>query len=363
MSLKRTVKKFLLLLAILFSGIQFATASCWLDTSAGYVTSMVDIKLPLDGTISMTESLPVGSLLYLGKATSGGMKVGVECDSAGQFYEKASLMPSPVEDSSSWTPPRGKLYKTSVSGVGIWFWSTIEHGAPMQPVDGCDGKRCSSDHLLMNYALVKTGVITPGVINSSLLPVYTRIMGQNGNFITVFKFTFSGNLVVTVPTCTTPDVQVEMGSWPVNKFTRINAVTNWKDASIKMTNCQRFYGYYKLRQFTEQGSIVEDRTVNSNFWSLRLSPQNGVIDSSSGVMAIDNTFQNAANGIGIQLSYGSINSAGSDLVNFTARKEGILPSNGQETIIIPLSARYIQTEDYVKPGKANGKLVFTISYK
>ncbi len=39
-----------------------------------------------------------------------------------------------------------------------------------------------------------------------------------------------------------------------------------------------------------------------------------------------------------------------------------LPKDGSPTIRVPLAVRYIQTASAPTPGKANGKVVFTINY-
>ncbi|XQN40152.1 type 1 fimbrial protein, partial [Serratia fonticola] len=50
------------------------------------------------------------------------------------------------------------------------------------------------------------------------------------------------------------------------------------------------------------------------------------------------------------------------LFNFSAEQSVTLPKDGSSTIRIPLAARYIKTSAVLTPGKANGKVVFTINY-
>lgn len=99
-----------------------------------------------------------------------------------------------------------------------------------------------------------------------------------------------------------------------------------------------------------------------NTWSITLSPVSSVLDSASGIMSVDNSDTSAAKGIGIQLSSGDTTSADSHIIDFGTALTGTFNSDGSSSVIIPLSARYIQTEDSVTTGMANGKLVYTVSY-
>ncbi|HBR6860763.1 TPA: type 1 fimbrial protein [Klebsiella aerogenes] len=362
MFLKRTVKNFLLLLAIIFPGIHFASAACWFVTGSGNIGQAINLTIPLSGTISIPEDTPVGSLIYTGYvAGSQNQEVHVSCDKTAQFYNQLVLNPLPALD-GGWTPPAGqRVYKTSLQGVGLHLYVASGQLNPNSVCTNTYGCKFSPLGIWM-YRLVKTGPISPGVINGSSLPQVTLNFGQSGSMVKIITLTPSGNVTITTPTCTTPDVAVEMGSWDIKKFTGKNATTDWRDASIRMTNCQRFYGGLKTTEHNLTGQITSNSQL-SNFWTLRLTPQNETINSSTGIMSIDSTPVNSANGLGIQLSYGTTASAGTDLVNFGLTKTAAIPTTGSTTITIPMAARYIQTENTVKPGKANGKVTFTITYK
>ncbi|WPS11049.1 fimbrial protein (plasmid) [Klebsiella aerogenes] len=362
MFLKRIVKKILLLLAIIIPGIQFASAACWLEAGSGNIGQTINLTLPLSGTISIPESTPVGSAIYRGFVTdSRDQKVSVVCDKSAQFYDQTILNPQPAL-AEGWTPPAGeRVYKTSLQGVGLHLFTP---SGQMNPNSACVNSIGCYYHPLSvwAYRLVKTGPISPGVINGSSLPQLTQNFGQSGSMVKIITLTPSGNVTITTPTCVTPDVTVDMGSWDIKKFTGKNSTTDWRDASIQMINCQRFYGSNKYTSYNLAGQVTSV-TQSSNYWTLQLTPQNGIINSSTGIMSIDSTPVNSANGLGIQLSYGTTASAGTDLVNFGLTKTSEIPTTGSTTITIPMAARYIQTENTVKPGKANGKITFTITYK
>ncbi|WP_419236366.1 fimbrial protein [Serratia fonticola] len=94
---------------------------------------------------------------------------------------------------------------------------------------------------------------------------------------------------------------------------------------------------------------------------MRLTPTTSVIDAANGIMAIDSSVSGAAAGVGIQIGWGN-SSQTPTLFNFAGEQTLTLPKDGSPTIRVPLAARYIQTATSVSPGKANGKVVFTINY-
>ena len=113
--------------------------------------------------------------------------------------------------------------------------------------------------------------------------------------------------------------------------------------------------------WSDNGSSFSS-TMQWNTWSITLSPVSSVLDSASGIMAVDTSVPSAATGIGIQVSSGDTTSADSHIIDFGNTLTGTFNSDGSSSVTIPLSARYIQTEDSVSAGTANGKLVYTVSY-
>lgn len=361
MLLKRMMRKILLTLMIMTAGFQTTYAACTFSTTAGYIQQTVNVNVPLSGTFSVPEGAPVGTIIASGDVTDTANRfVEIKCNKTDQFYNRFNLsfVPAP---SDGWSPPAGqRVYKTSVQGVGLHFYFI---SGQMSADTTCSNTTSCKSYPLgsWSYRLVKTGPVASGVISGSSLPQISRYRGQSDSMVNLLNISFSGSATITVPTCTTPEVTVDMGTWDINKFTGKDSVTGWRDATIKMVNCQRFYGN-GYAKFNLSGQVTSDFRQN-NTWTLKLTPQNGTINSSTGIMSIDTTQIKAASGLGIQLSYGTTSSAGTELVNFASTKTASIPTTGVSTITIPLAARYIQTENTVKPGKANGKATFTITYK
>jgi len=153
---------------------------------------------------------------------------------------------------------------------------------------------------------------------------------------------------------------VAMGDYDVNVFTAKGTATDWKDASIRLSGCGQFYGSTSSAIATFDGTTTTTTgALANNSWSLTLSPYSPIIDAAKGIMDIDD-YALRATGVGIQLS---TTESTSGLVNLAAPVTGMLPNDGSSNITIPLYARYIQTENSVKAGRANAKLMYTITYQ
>ena len=157
-----------------------------------------------------------------------------------------------------------------------------------------------------------------------------------------------------------------LGSYDKNTFFRgISSTTPWIDASINLTNCPIFYGFYNSTNTTllmdYKTGMGSTSTSLNNSIGVRLTPATNVIDAVNGIMGIDSSVSGAASGVGIQIGWGSSGQTPMPF-NFAAEQTVTLPKDGSSTIRVPLAARYIQTEASTTPGKANGKVVFLINY-
>ncbi|HBR6860812.1 TPA: type 1 fimbrial protein, partial [Klebsiella aerogenes] len=260
-----------------------------------------------------------------------------------------------------------KYYKTNVDGVGFHFeQENAKSPDNLYPVANCltaDKSICTDQSI--TFKLLKYGDIKPGVLNGSSIPVIKTYLGQSDSMVQLSQITFSGSIAFTLPTCKTPDVFVEMDSHPSSEFTGKGTTTPWKKANIILSDCGIFYGYKTSVVYGNDLSISSGHpynTIQNNNLNLTLTPMNGVLDRSKGIMAIS-PVTGSAKGIGIQLGYGDVTSADTDLVDFSTIRTHVMPKDGTKTMSIPLSARYIQTEDKVIGGRADGKLIFTITYK
>lgn len=155
-----------------------------------------------------------------------------------------------------------------------------------------------------------------------------------------------------------------MGSYEIPKiFTKVGSYTDWKDASIILTDCPRFYGTLNdgRNTFNSDDGTSGKGTLTSNILNLTLTPNTSVIDSTTGILSVK-TGTGAATGVGIQLAYGSETDTAPDLVDFSLSNNYTMPDDTLTNRTFPLIARYIQTESEVTAGRADATVTFTINY-
>jgi type 1 fimbria pilin len=271
----------------------------------------------------------------------------------------------------------GPVYPTNVSGVGVLFFMNNVIFSSGYPLAGNFSLASAGDSGLYNYkfdlVLIKTGPIASGtVVNGSALPnVSLRIPAQSGYSglpIRPLVATFSGSAQFITATCTTPDVNVNMGTYDImSNFTKTGSAGAWVDASIVMNNCPTFQGYHGDRgtsQATTDSSTSTGSVRNNNLFTVSLTPANSV---SGNVIAIDQG-GDAATGIGLQIGYTANDvtanpTSPQSLWTAGATWSVTAPTDGRTTIKIPLAARYYQNAQKVTAGSANAKVIFNIQYK
>lgn len=387
-----------LLGGILLSAISsnsWAVANCSFPAGSTQ-TETVPLTPPV---ISAGADIPVGTVLYQGTWLMKNTLM--ECqwtqaDVGKSFWFSSSTLitNAPLPLSGLMTGPfAGAVYQTNIPGIGVVI-SRASGGDPVtvnrRPVitDTENPMRQVSNELggALNFggstryiSLIKTGTITPGsfTISGANFPSIRTMIEPAANShpgsvavtglpFTFYNINFQGTLTVSTQTCTTPDVSVTLGSFDIREyFTRIDATTPWVDASINLTNCPTFYGFYNATNTTSlmdynTGKATVSTPLNNSI-GVRLAPTTSVIDAAKGVMAIDSTIPGAASGVGIQIGWGD-SSQVPTLFNLSAEQTVTLPKDGSPTIRVPLAARYIQTAATPTPGHANGKLVFTVNY-
>lgn len=337
--------------------------------------------------ISAGADIPVGTIIFQG-SWNGSQTPLIECVHDGiptRYTTMFNMIEAPLPLSGLNTGPfAGTVYQTNIPGIGVAISRSLEGpgtklGAPIYRPQGdllmTLGGTIDYGKATRYITLIKTGPLTPGSysLSASGLPTVGDDMVNSltdrpiqGLPIKLSRASFQGNLTISTQTCSTPDVSVELGPYNIYKhFKGRSSTTPWIDASIVLTNCPTFHGFYNqtnttlMMDFnTNEGSVSS--SINNSI-GLRLTPTGEVIDAANGIMAIDSTVPEAASGVGIQIGWGSSSQAPVPF-NFTAEKSMALPKDGSTTIRIPLSARYIQTADNPTPGKANGKAVFLINY-
>jgi type 1 fimbria pilin len=341
------------------------------------------------GTLSVGPDIPLGSIIYRGNIGSGVNEISgyIRCKSTpgpnvpGEAFLyttsfNISNAPHPLSAWSS-TPYAGKVYETGIPGVGIAmvfgnnaFTSISPYQFNESATIFANGNDVRIGVATFNFMLIKIGVIPAGSFNVSAAQFPTIFISRFGdasgnvvpfNFPVVY-YNFSGVLRFTQPTCVTPDVDVELGRHEVAAFTAAGSTTPWQNFTIQLTNCPVFSGYYNNSSFPTlfhpSGSTSIPATVSNNF-ELKLTPTSSIINDTNGIMSVTPA-ANAATGVGIQIAYG--NAGSPELFRFSAGKTFKLAKDGATTLTVPMMARYIKTGSTVNPGRADGKVTFTISY-
>ncbi|MGK4444941.1 fimbrial protein [Yersinia enterocolitica] len=344
-------------------------------------------SIPLNPpVISAGVDIPNGTIIFQGNWI-GSQTPLIECifDGIPNAHSTAfSISQAPLPLSSLNTGPfAGAVYQTNIPGVGVAVSRSINGpgaklGVPVRRDDELimtAGGTIDYQPATRYVTLIKTGELTPGSysISGAGFPSVRDDMVNSltdrpikGLPIELSQATFQGNMTVSTQTCTTPHVSVNLGSYEISKHFRVgNTTTPWVDASILLTNCPTFPGFYNQSNTTlmmdfNTGTGIVSTSINNSI-GVRLTPATNVIDAANGIMAIDSSVSGAASGVGIQIASGSSSQTPTPF-NFSAEQRVTLPKDGSSTIRVPLVARYIQTEASVMPGRADGKVVFLINY-
>lgn len=378
--MKTTISKIFLLIfsvALLWSNTVFA--SCTVNTP------VATTPMPLlAGNITAGVDLPDGTLLaqqlYNLDYTDTSSQVVVTCTSPGQYVVNYYYTQTPKPLSSWGTGDlAGKVYETGIPGIGVYIrqssaYTVIVPGSkPLlhtaSDLDVCDStlSSCTASAFEKRWVLdlVKTGPISPGILKGSDLPCiavhYTNSGNQASNMVE--NVCMTGAINVIAGTCQTPDVNVPMGNHDISEFNGKGSSLEWVDASIKLTNCSAFYGNGGLPYPSWSSDGANPDTYgnpDNNRLRLRLTPNTSVIDDANGIFSLTSE-SGAANGFGIQLGYGKANGNVEPVV-FSGTKDYAMTLNSTGLSELPLSARYIQTDDQVSPGKANSAVTFIIDY-
>lgn len=387
------------LLALLTGGSLITVSSAgWATVTMTLATGVQTVTIPLSPpVISAGGEVPVGTVLYQASLVmkDGYAEAKWQAADVGKYLyfttsTNVTNTPYPLASLAS-GPYSGGVYETGIPGIGVAILLSATSTSPLtttkrfaenQSLLGSElGGRFTFNGLssTRHIALIKTGPLTPGSYNISAanFPLaregldVTQSSHANAAVVTglpqyFWNYSFQGNITVSTQTCTTPNVAVTMGTYEIAEYFRaLNSTTPWKDASITLTNCPTFYGFYNSKNapllMNYNTGIGNSTTSINNSIGVRLRPITEVIDAANGIMAIDSTVAGAASGVGIQIGWGN-SSQTPALFTFGAEQTLTLPKDGSPTIRVPLAARYVQTDARPTPGRANGKAVFTINY-
>ena len=376
------IKAFVLscgVLMALFSNLSYAAAiTCAMTSPVKY--NVVPLA---PANISAGQDMPNGTVIYEANIQISGFTSSCSSTASGttsfNFSQVLALSVAPLPISSYATD----VYTTNIPGVGVKFHlgtsftltsplAWVTYTCNVDPNQSTPQQLCTGGMNYFRIQLIKIGSIAPSTYNlsTSMLPtVIQYLTSPDGSAIIspsqTEQWTFTGQLAVNTQTCTTPDVNVNLGTYDIaNTFTGINSATPWVDSSIILTNCPTFYGYYNsgnAGSYSRNTSTFTAGVAKNNQFGLILAPNNAVINTTNAIMAVSSsTTGSAATGVGIQLWQG--NSGTAVAFPFNQEQRFTLPTNGINTISVPLVARYIQTSQQVTPGRADGKVTFTINY-
>ena len=380
-----SVKKALGLLAVLSmlgGGIQIARAAdvnC--KASTVYPTPQTVVPhISISDTYSGSD-MPVGTTIYRNNVLNS-PRSGVHCDAAFSLDSYVYVSSTPSGGGASMSTDNGTryVYPTNVPGVGVALWhGSTNYSETRTKYDtfALDSAGDFGDNLAYDFTLIKTGPIASGsVVNASSFPHLRWEISTNGvNIgyaglpITLTDYSFTGSVTFVTQTCTPQDVPVKMGSVSYQFFQGKGSTSGaWVDASIPLTGCPTFSGYYGKSnpQSSEGSGTASGGTRVASLFTLSVTPAHGLVDPANSIMALESG-TDAATGLGLQLKYGkSINASISEMTDMW--KSGSswdvpAPTDGSGSFKLPLAVIYYQTADRVTPGTANTQFTVNIDYK
>lgn len=375
----------LAVLSLLGSGMQMARAAdinC--KASTLYPTPQTLIpNISISNTYAGGD-LSLGTTIYRNTVNMT-EKVGVSCDAAPYSLDSYFYVTSTPSGGGAYMDTDGGrryVYPTNVPGVGVALWwgginfSETRAKSP-ETVFKNDTASDFGTNIGIDFSLIKTGPIASGsVVNASSFPHLKWEISTNGvNIgyaglpITLVDYSFTGTINFVTQTCTPQDRTVNIGKWNAGLFNTKGATpAPWVDASVQMTGCPTFSGYYGANnpQSSLDSGMASGGTRVGNLFTLSVTPAHGLADSANSIMALESG-TDAATGLGVQLRYGkSIDASISQMTDMWTSGsswEIPLPTDGRSSFKLPLAVRYYQTDARVTPGKANTQFTVNIDYK
>lgn len=332
-------------------------------------TPLKDNVMTIAANITVGPDMPVGTVVYKAQYVADSYSH-IKCNSDTYSVENwLDYLNIPGTDTGLNFPGIGKVYSTNLPGLGVAVTGTGNNQTipRREAVWNQTGTGYGHAYYLQ---IIKTGNVSPGVLNGSSLPSvksYAKAQaGYTGLPFDIIHLRFAGTINVISKTCKTPDVDVNLGKYEVTRYFKgKGSTTPWIDSSITLSDCPAFKGYYGSanRSVTIRGSgTTPSGSPDKNALSVSLKPVQSIIDATNGIMAVSSGNGNGvALGVGIQMGWGSA-SGTPVLFNFNDSKSYVPPNDGRTSFRIPLSARYIQTDQVVSPGRADGKVTFMINY-
>lgn len=345
--------------------------TCSYGNGNSYGNGPATLVAPLNvGALTIGRDVPDGTVLYRQTVTPI-QPMEVVCTNPSGITTLTrrmwlTNMPLPL---SSWNgnPYGGHVYQTGVPGIGIAFWragNPFPYSYDLTNCGGIDGN-CTWSVITMPFdiSLIKIGPVSPGTIDGANLPSMEHDVVTD-NVLPLMRVSFSGSIRIVAQTCTTPDVNVDMGQHQTKVFSGAGSATPWKDFSILLQNCPAFTGSSSYVQNNDSATGWNSSVAtNPNTIGFSLAPTTPIVDPAQGIVALAPTSSGpaAATGVGLQVA----NASNAPVAYNTVMPSGIVPSaTSGASYSIPLRARYVQTGSAAPtPGPANTSMMFTINYQ
>ncbi|MCE4544692.1 MULTISPECIES: fimbrial protein [unclassified Caballeronia] len=344
-------------------GSAWATATC-------HSASSLNFTLGFPATVAVARDLPDGSPLT-GWVSTPMTNNYWTCDITGSWYsgtdfEVAGIIPSsPTSFSRTYNGKAFPVYKTNVPGVGMALGGYIyTNGRTNGPLDfphlgfqwNQNGSAVNNGGQLI-ASLVKIGDITPGTVSGQLAQAFswesatkTAPPGNLDLSAGIINFDMTP-VVITVLTCQTPDVNIDMGTQTPADFPSIGAPSGKSTAfKLSFNNCPA--GTADTVDTTNRSGLIHSVTY-------RITPTSSdrMVAGYSNVVALDDGASQAG-GIGIQLydSNGTVVPLSTDmpLTGFDGTRSG--------SYNVAMTARYFRT-GAITAGTANATMLMTVQYQ
>ncbi|EDT42058.1 Fimbrial protein [Burkholderia ambifaria MEX-5] len=297
----------------------------------------------LAGTINVDPNVPVGTVLYEGRASDDGAYQ-VKCSGkmgTTTWFTEGARMPLPgVTD----------VYATNVPGIGIRLFSNFsETGLAPYPVT-LTGSRNATEWIYgvaFIVQVIKTGNFGLGTVSGLVGGMKVDAFNQQ-----VFYFYLRTPIVIQprAPTCSVKTKAINVN---------LDTVLASQLASVGKTSPEKKMDDIVL---TCAGATQIAGTMGKTDMYITLTDVTNPGNRSS---TLSLTRDSTATGVGIQILRGgnTLVSYGPDSKEAGNQNQWFVGTYSNATVSIPLKARYIATDAKVGPGTANGAATFTMSYQ
>lgn len=338
-------------LVLAFASCAAYAGTCAPDTSA--ILPPVVAIATLNGSVTVGRDIPVGATIYQATFNRQPQQYAVSCQ-AGITSRQREYVTLPHPKSSYVDPNFGpNVYETGVPGVGVVVWYAGKAVPTQDTFTTAPGVgQFINISQWFDVSFIKTGPVSAGQIRASDLPLFDYTVGDNRLLIEQARFTGAVNFVAR--TCTTPDVNINLGDFTLDVLKGVGTTTSEVEVPIDLLNCPAFFGKFRRDRTTETGVST---SITANTIDYRVDPTSTVLVPAAGVVALK---PGGATGIGVQVK--DTNKA--PLPFGTLRRPNVaLTQVDGASYRISLWANYYQVSANPTPGKADATVTMTLVYQ